>query len=86
MTESAQCFLTGRAVAFQISLVTFTVGIPAVLFGWGLVSQKLNWVVRSLLTVNALMAVPFLLFFADDRVVRGLFVINNVWRSASLWR
>lgn len=72
MTESARYFLTDRAIEFQIALVTFTIGIPVVLFGWGLVSQRLNWVVRSLLTVNALMAVAFLLFFAHDLVVRAL--------------
>ena len=46
MTESARYFLTCPAIEFQIALVTFTIGIPAVLFGRGLVSQKRNWVVR----------------------------------------
>jgi sigma-B regulation protein RsbU (phosphoserine phosphatase) len=78
MTESAQYFLARRAIAFQIALVTFTIGIPAVLFGWGLVSQRHNWVTRTLLTINALMAVAFLLFFANDGVVRVLFMMNNV--------
>ncbi len=78
MTESARYFLTDRAIEFQIALITFTIGIPAVLFGWGLVSQKHNWVTKSLLTVNALMAVTFLLFFANGATVRALFVANNV--------
>jgi len=78
MTQSARYFASGRTIGFQISLITFTIGTPAILFGWGLVSQKLNWVVRSLLIVNALMAVAFLLFFANDCVVRALFVMNNV--------
>lgn len=30
MTESAQYFLTSRAIQFQIALVTFTIGIPAI--------------------------------------------------------
>ena len=78
MTESARYFLTGRSIEFQIALVTFTIGIPAVLFGWGLVSQKHNWVTKSLMTVNALMAATFLVFFANRDVVRALFVMNNV--------
>src|SRR5271165_2459509 len=78
MIESARYFLTERAVEFQIALVTFTIGIPAVLFGWGLVSQKHNWVTNSLIAVNALMAVTFLLFFANGNVVGVLFVMNNI--------
>jgi sigma-B regulation protein RsbU (phosphoserine phosphatase) len=78
MTESARFFLTGRSIRFQIALVTFTIGIPAILFGWGLVAKPQNWVTKSLLTVNALMAVTFLLFFANDRVVGALYVMNNV--------
>src|ERR1039457_4592122 len=71
MTNSALYFLTRRNIQFQIALITFTIGIPAILFGWGLVSQKHNWVTKSLLTVNALMAATFLLFFANGNVVRG---------------
>lgn len=78
MTESALYFLTRRNIQFQIALITFTIGIPAILFGWGLVSQKHNWVTKSLLTVNALMAATFLLFFTNGNVVRGLFVVNNI--------
>src|ERR1700755_70119 len=40
MTESAGYFLSARALGFQISLVTFTVGIPAILFAVELVSAK----------------------------------------------
>jgi sigma-B regulation protein RsbU (phosphoserine phosphatase) len=78
MTESAQYFLSARAIEFQIALITFTIGIPAVLFGWGLVSQKHNSVTKSLLAVNALMAATFLVFFAHGDVVGVLFVANNV--------
>ena len=78
MTESARYFLTGRAIEFQIALVTFTIGIPAILFGWGLISQKHNWVTKTLLSVNAIMAGVFLLFFGNGSVVRALFVLNNV--------
>ena len=78
MTESAGYFLSARAIEFQIALITFTIGIPAILFGWGLVAQKHNWVTKSLLTVNVLMAVTFLVFFAHGDVVRLLFVINNI--------
>ena len=63
MTESARFFLTGRTIEFQIALITFTIGIPAILFGWGLVAKKHNWVTKSLLAVNALMAATFLLFY-----------------------
>jgi hypothetical protein len=35
MTESARYFLAGRTIELQIALITFTIGIPAVLFGWG---------------------------------------------------
>jgi phosphoserine phosphatase RsbU/P len=78
MTQSARYFLTFSEIQFQIALVTFTIGIPAILFGWGLVARKHNWVTRSLLTVNALMAATFLLFFANPSMVGVLFVINNV--------
>src|SRR5664279_169410 len=78
MTQSSQYFLSARSLQFQIALVTFTIGIPAILFGWGLVSQKHNWVTKSLLTVNALMAAAFIAFFANGDVVRSLFVVNNV--------
>ena len=66
------------AINFQIALVTFTIGIPAILFGWGLVSKRQNRLTKSLLMVNALMAGTFLLFHSNDRVVRGLFTTNNV--------
>ena len=78
MTESARFFLTGRTIEFQVALITFTIGIPAILFGWGLVGKKHNWLTKSLLTVNALMAVTFLLFFSNNGVVGALFVLNNV--------
>lgn len=78
MTESARLFLTGRIIEFQIALITFTIGIPAILFGWGLVAKQHNWVTKSLLRVNALMAATFLLFFANSGVVRALFVLNNI--------
>ena len=78
MTESAQLFLTRSNILFQIALITFTIGIPAILFGWGLVAKKHNWLTKSLLTVNALMAVAFLLFHANGSVVGALFVMNNV--------
>lgn len=35
MTQSARYFASGRIIGFQISLITFTIGIPAILFGWG---------------------------------------------------
>ena len=50
MTQSARYFASGRTIGFQVSLITFAIGIPAILFGWGLVSQKHNWVTKSLLT------------------------------------
>jgi sigma-B regulation protein RsbU (phosphoserine phosphatase) len=78
MTESAGLFLSGRSIRFQIALVTFTIGIPAILFGWGLVARQHNWVTRSLLTVNALMALAFLALHSNDAAVRALYVMNNV--------
>jgi sigma-B regulation protein RsbU (phosphoserine phosphatase) len=78
MTESAQFFLTRRNIEFQIALVTFTIGIPAILFGWGLVSKAQNRVTKSLIVVNAMMALTFLIFFWNGKVVRALFVVNNV--------
>jgi len=78
MTNSAQYFLTRRTINFQIALITFTIGIPAILFGWGLVSKTQNRVTKSLLVVNALMAATFLVFFWNGSVVRALFVANNV--------
>ena len=77
MTESARFFLARRTIQFQIALITFTIGIPAILFGWGLVAKKHNWVTKSLLTVNALMAAAFLLFFSNAGVVGALNVVNN---------
>ena len=78
MTESAQLFLTRRNIQYQTALVTFTIGIPAILFGWGLVAKKHNWLTKSLLTVNVLMALVFLLFHAIAGVVGALFVVNNI--------
>ena len=78
MTQSAGFFLAAGTIEFQVALVTFTIGIPAILFGWGLVSKKQNWLTKSLLTVNALMAATFLLFYSNGSVMRSLFVINNV--------
>jgi sigma-B regulation protein RsbU (phosphoserine phosphatase) len=78
MTESAQFFLTRRNIEFQIALITFTIGIPAILFGWGLVSKSQNRLTKSLLAVNVLMAATFLVFFRNVGVVRALFVANNI--------
>src|SRR6516225_4841268 len=78
MTESAQFFLTRRAIEFQVALVTFTIGIPAILFGWGLVSKAQNKLTKSLLTVNVSMAVTFLLFYWNREVMRALFLVNNI--------
>src|SRR5215469_1316811 len=78
MADSAQYFLTRQNISFQIALITFTIGIPAILFGWGLVSKTQNRVTKSLLVVNVLMAATFLVFFRNGSVVRALFVANNV--------
>jgi len=78
MTESARFFLAPNNIQFQTALVTFTIGIPAILFGWGLVGQKHNWLTKSLLTAYALMAVTFLLFHSSGSVVGALFVTNNI--------
>ena len=78
MTESARYFLSRSTINFQTALITFVIGIPAILFGWGLVSKKQNRVTKSLLMLNALMAGTFLLFHSNDLVVRGLSTTNNV--------
>ncbi len=78
MTQSARFFLARSNIEFQIALVTFTIGIPAILFGWGLVAKKHNWLTKSLLSVNALMAVTFLVLHSNSWVVGALFVTNNV--------
>ena len=78
MTNSARYFLTRGNINFQIALITFTIGIPAILFGWGLVSKRQNRVTKSLLVVNVLMAATFLVFFWNGSVVRALFFANNV--------
>lgn len=78
MTDSAQLFLSARAIQFQIALVTFSIGIPAILFGWGLVAKKHNRVTKSLLAINVLMAVAYLVLRANQSAVRALFVINNI--------
>lgn len=78
MTNSARYFLTRGNINFQIALITFTIGIPAILFGWGLVSKTQNRVTKSLLVVNVLMAATFLVFFWNGSVVRALFFANNV--------
>jgi sigma-B regulation protein RsbU (phosphoserine phosphatase) len=78
MTESARYFLSVRKLHFQVALITFTIGIPAILFGWGLVAKKQNWVTKSLLIANGLMAVTFLLFYWNANVVGVLFVVNNI--------
>ena len=78
MTESAQFFLTRRNIAFQIALITFTIGIPAIMFGWGLVSKSQNRLTKLLIGANLLMTATFLMFFWNGNVVRALFVANNV--------
>ena len=78
MTNSARYFLTRGNINFQIAFITFTIGIPAILFGWGLVSKTQNNVTKSLLALNGLMAATFLVFFWNGSVVRALFVANNV--------
>jgi sigma-B regulation protein RsbU (phosphoserine phosphatase) len=78
MTQSAGLFLSGRVIEFQIAVITFTIGIPAILSGWGLVARKQNRVTKSLLTVNVLMAVAYLVLHANPPAVRALFVLNNV--------
>ena len=78
VTESARLFLTGPTIRFQVALVTFTIGIPAVLFGWGLIARKHNWVTKSILIFNALMALAFLALYSDRAAVGVLYVVNNV--------
>jgi sigma-B regulation protein RsbU (phosphoserine phosphatase) len=78
MTDSAALFLAPGNIQFQIGLVTFTIGIPAILFGWGLVSQKQNRVTKSLLAINVAMAATFLVLHANPVAVRALYVVNNV--------
>ena len=78
MTQSAQLFASVNSLNFQIGLVTFTIGIPAILFGWGLVGNKHNRVTKSLLAVNVIMAVAFLFAHANPAAVRILFFANNV--------
>jgi sigma-B regulation protein RsbU (phosphoserine phosphatase) len=78
MCDSAELFASPAAIRFQVALVTFTIGIPAILFGWGLVAKKQNKVTKALLAINGLMAVAFLVFYSNPAVVRALFFANNV--------
>jgi sigma-B regulation protein RsbU (phosphoserine phosphatase) len=78
MTSSAGYFLSKRAINFQIALITFTIGIPAVLFGWGLVAGKQNRVTKSLIAVNAAMALAFLLLHSNANAVAALYTANNI--------
>jgi phosphoserine phosphatase RsbU/P len=78
MTDSAHLFLSLSAIDFQVALVTFTIGIPAVLFGWGLVAKKHNRVTKSLITINVIMAATYLVLHSYQPAVRVLFVLNNV--------
>lgn len=78
MTQSARLFLSANAIGFQIALVTFTIGMPAILFGWGLVSKPHNWVTKSLLAVNVAMAVTFLALHSGNHAVRALYLLNNI--------
>ena len=78
MTESAGYFVSAGALQFQILLVTFTIGIPALLFVWGLLSKEHNWVTKSLLGINVLMALTFLFSSSNEKVVNLLGVTNNV--------
>jgi len=78
MTDSARLFLSDGSLGFQIALITFTIGIPAIMFGWGLVGRKHNRVTKSLLVVNALMAIAFLGLYTNREAVRVLYLLNNV--------
>ncbi len=79
MTQSARLFVDGRSIDFQVGLVTVTIGIPAILFGWGLVAKKQNWVTKSLLALNVLMALAFLALHSSEAALRVLYVLNNVF-------
>ncbi len=79
MTQSATLFVAARSIEFQIGLVTFTIGIPAILFGWGLVAKKHNRVTKSLLALNVLMALAFLALHSSEAAVGKLYALNNVF-------
>lgn len=79
MTESARYFWSEATIQFQIALITFTIGIPAILFGWGFVSRKQNHVTKTLLAINAAMAATFLVLHSSPQAVRVLYVANNAF-------
>lgn len=78
MTQSVRLFLPDPDIRFQTALVTFTIGIPAILFGWALVGKKHNSVTKSLIAFNCLMATTFLGFHSSREIVAVLFIVNNI--------
>ena len=78
MTDLATLFVSQEAIRFQIALVTFTIGIPAILFGWGLVAKEHNKVTQSLLAVNVMMAIAFLILHNSRQAVGTLYLVNNI--------
>jgi sigma-B regulation protein RsbU (phosphoserine phosphatase) len=78
MTQSARLFVALPAIRFQVALVTFTIGIPAILFGWAMVAKKHNRVTKSLLVVNVGLALTFLAFHSNATALGWLYLVNNV--------
>lgn len=79
MTQTAQYFAPAGTIRFQILLLTYTIGIPAILFGWGLVAKQHNWLTKSLLGMNALLALTYLAFLSNSKVQEALGITNNVF-------
>jgi len=72
-------YLVDRSsLGYAIRLITFTIGIPAVMFAWNLVSDRLALAPRIVLIINALLAIASVAFYSNERVQNALDQLNSV--------
>jgi sigma-B regulation protein RsbU (phosphoserine phosphatase) len=72
-------FVGGRQVVlFLVWTITFTIGIPAAIFAWGLVSSKWNRTIRILIGAIAALAVLAIASYPGVSLRPALLLMNNL--------
>ena len=77
-TGVMQYLVERSTLGFAIRLITFTIGMPAVMFAWGLVSDRLALAPKVLLIINAVMAIASVAFYSNERIQGALDLLNSV--------
>jgi sigma-B regulation protein RsbU (phosphoserine phosphatase) len=75
---SADLVGSRRVLLFLIWAITFTIGIPAAIFAWGLVSSEWNRTIRILLGAIAALAVLAIASYPVASLRPALLLINNL--------